>query len=303
VPAGSDVYATIYIASVNPAVIRPTGVVMATDREIGRGQGNFAPVLGSGPGPGSNAQGNELPDGGGCAVLGELCWTRFDLSFKATRPAFTGEQLTFQIELLGAQGWAFGHEAGHSSKVAIVAAPMPPTGLDFGVTIDQPAAGSRVNSGSTVVAGGRATFPDLGSDPTGAGDHPSENYVEVSLDNTSFSQAIQADLDAESSSWSADLGVLANGNHTLYARARMGATTSAVTSVAFSVAPDARVEWQIVKKNAAPDPGAWRTATGVAAWSFSFATPEFGNGQKTLIVRLVEGGLETARTTVRFRIQ
>ncbi|HZN13810.1 MAG TPA: S8 family serine peptidase [Acidimicrobiales bacterium] len=301
-PAGSDVYATIYIASVSPAVIRPTGVLVATDREIGTGSGAFAPVLGSGPGPGYNAQGNELPDGGACAALGELCWTKFDLSFKTTRPAFTGEQLTFQLQLLGAQGWAFGHEAGHASKVAIVAAPMPPTGLDFGVTIDQPAAGSRVNSGSTVVAGGRATFPDLGSDPTGAGDHPSENYVEVSLDSASFSQATTADLDEASGSWSANLGVLANGDHTLYARARMGATTSAVTSVAFSVAPDARVEWQIVKQNAAPDPSAWHTASGVGTWSFSFATSSYGNGQRTLVVRLVEGGLETARTSVRLRL-
>jgi len=180
---------------------------------------------------------------------------------------------------------------------------MPPTGLNFGVTIDQPAAGSRVTSGSTVVAGGRATFPDLGSDPGGAGDHPTDRYVEISLDDASFAHATTADLDEASGTWSADLGVLANGSHTLYARARMGSTTSASTSAAFTVAPDARVEWQIVKKNAAPDPGAWRTATGVASWSFTFATPEFGNGQKTLIVRLVEGGLETARTTVRFRIQ
>ena len=197
-PAGSDVYATIYIASVLTSVIRPTGVLMATDREIGNGQGLFTPVLGIGPGPGYNAQGNELPDGGACAALGELCWTKFDLAFKTTRPAFTGEQLTFQIQLLGAQGWAFGHEAGHASKVAIVAAPMPPTGLEFGVTIDQPAAGSRVNSGSTVIAGGRATFPDLGSDPDGAGDHPSENYVEISLDDASFAHATTADLDEAS---------------------------------------------------------------------------------------------------------
>ena len=83
---------------------------MAADREIGTGEGALQPVLGTGPGPGTNVQGNELPDGGCCAAVGELCWTKFDLSFKTTRPAFTGEQLTFQIELLGARAYAFGHE-------------------------------------------------------------------------------------------------------------------------------------------------------------------------------------------------
>jgi hypothetical protein len=302
-PAGSDVYATIYIASVNPAVIRPTGVLVATDREIGTGQGNFAPVIGSGPGPGYNAQGNEVPDGGGCAALGELCWTKYDLSFKTTRPAFTGEQLTFQIQLIGAQGWAFGHEAGHASKIAIAAAPVPPSGLDFGVTIDQPAAGSRVRPGSTVVAGGRATFPDLGSDPTGAGDHPSDRYVEISLDSASFANATTADLDEASGTWSASLGALANGSHTLYARARTGATTSAVTSVTFGVAPDVRVEWQIVRKNSAPSPSGWQTATGTASWSFQFATSSYGTGSWTIVVRRVEDGLVVAQTTVAVKLK
>src|SRR4029079_4356041 len=145
--------------------------------------------IGSGPGPGYNAQGNEVPDTGGCAALGELGWTKFDVSFKTPRRDFTGEQLTFQIQLLGAQGWAFGHEAGHVSKVAIVPAAMPASGLDFGVTIDQPAAGDRLTPGSTVVAGGRAPFPNLGSDPTGAGDHPTDRYVEVSLDSSTFGNA------------------------------------------------------------------------------------------------------------------
>jgi hypothetical protein len=302
-PAGSDVYATIYIASVFPAMVRPTAVLVATDREIGTGQGNFAPVIGTGPGPGYNAQGNEVPDTGGCAALGELCWTKFDVSFKTMRPAFTGEQLTFQLQLLGAQGWAFGHEAGHTSKVAIVAAPVPPSGLDFGVTIDQPAAGSRVTSGSTVVAGGRATFPDLGSDPTGAGDHPTDRYVEISLDSSSFANATTADLDDASGTWSASLGALADGSHTLYARARTGATTSAVASVTFNVAPDARVEWQIVKKNSAPSPTGWQTANGVASWSFQFATGSYGTGSWTIVVRRVEGGLVVAQTSVAVKLK
>jgi len=244
-----------------------------------------------------------VPDTGGCAALGELCWTRFDLSFKTTRPAFTGEQLTFQISLLGAQGWAFGHEAGHVSKVAIVAAPLPPSGLDFGVTIDQPGAGSRVDPASTVVAGGRVTFPNLGSDPTGAGDHPTERYVEVSTDSSSFSQATTADLDEPSGTWSAQLGTLSNGSHTLYARARMGATTSAVTSVTFNVAADTRVEWQLVKKNSAPSPGGWHAASGVSSWTFQFATSSYGTGPWTILVRRVEDGLVVAQSSVAVKLK
>ena len=300
-PAGSTVYATVYVASESPTVGRATGVLMATDREIGTGASAVQPILGFGTGPGSNAQGNPLPDGGGCAIAGDLCWAKFDLSFETTRPAFTGEQLTFQIQLVGVRAWAFGHEGAHASKVTVVAAPMPASGLEFGVTIDEPADGATIQSGSEVVAGGRASFPDLGSDPTGAGDHPSQRAVDVSVDDPSFGSPIQASLDAASGTWSAPLGALGDGSHTLYARARIDTTTSNVASSTFGVAPDARVEWQVVKKNSAPDPDGWQVAEGVAAWRFGFATPDYGKGPRTVVVRLVEGDLETARTTARAR--
>ena len=302
-PAGSDVYATIYVASETPTVGRATGVLMATDRAIGTGASAVAPILGFGPGAGSNAQGNPLPDGGGCELAGELCWTKFDVSFETTRPAFAGEPLTFQIQLLGVRAYAFGHEGAHASKVAIVAAPLPATGFDFGATIETPADGSTVASGSTIVAGGRASFPDPGGDPTGAGDHPTRRTVEVSVDDPAFGAPIEASLDEASGTWSAPLGELADGAHTLHARARVGTTTSAATSVSFTVGPDARVEWQVVAKNAAPDPAAWRTATGIEAWQYSFATGDFGAGQRTIVTRLVSDGLELARATVRARFR
>ena len=303
IPAGSDVYATIYVASETATVGRVTGVLMATDREIGTGVSSVQPILGFGTGPGSNAQGNPLPDGGGCAAAGELCWTKFDLSFKTTRPAFTGEPLTVQIQLLGVRAYAFGHEGAHASRVAIVEAPMPASGLDFGATIDHPANGTRIDSGSSVVAGGRYALPDLGTDPTGAGDHPTDHRVEISLDDESFGSPVEATLDAASETWTAGLGVLAEGSHTLYARARMGSTTSAVSSSTFVVAPDARVEWQVVPKNAAVDPAAWRTATGTAVWQYSFATGDYSASHSTIVTRLVEAGLETARATVRARFR
>ena len=302
-PADSDVYATLYITSATPTVGRATGTLMATDRELGTGMSALQPMLGFGTGDGSNAQGEPLPDGGGCATVGELCWTRFDLSFKTTRPAFTGEHLTFQISLLGVREYAFGHEGLHASKVAVVAAAMPPSGLDFGVTVDTPSGGSSVVSGSDVMAGGRVTFPDLGSDPTGAGDHPTQRAVEVSIDDAAFQAPQQASWDAESGTWSLALGGLANGQHTVYARARMDTTYSAVASSTFRVEPDARVEWQVVRKNSAPSPTDWGTATGVSHWSFQFATSAYGNGNWTIVVRLVEDDLEVARSTasVKFR--
>jgi hypothetical protein len=301
-PAGSDVYATVYIASEQPGVIEPTGVLMATDREIGSGSGQAGFVIGSGTGPGSNAQGNDLPDLGACAALGELCWTKFDLSFKTTRPAFTGERLTFQIQLIGARAYAFGHEAGHASKVAIVAAPMPSSGLDFGVTITEPATGASYRTGSTPVAGGTVTFPDLGSDPTGAGDHPVMRVVEISVDDAAFGSPIEATLDEDHGTWTAPMGTLADGAHKVYARARMDNQSSAVVSAAFQVAPDRRVEWQVVKKGAIPAANSWQVASGVSSWSFAFNAGDVGSGQKTIFVRLVENGLETARTTARVKV-
>jgi hypothetical protein len=302
-PAGSDVYVTLYVTSATPTVGRATGTLMATDRELGTGVSSLQPMLGFGTGDGSNAQGEPLPDGGGCETVGELCWTKFDLSFKTTRPAFTGEHLTFQISLLGVREYAFGHEGLHASKVAIVAAPMPATGLEFGVTVDSPAAGSSSTTGSTIVAGGRAAFPDLGSDPTGAGDHPTKRAVEVSIDDASFRAPQQAAWDAESGTWSLAVGALADGQHTVYARARMDTTYSAVASSTFRVEPDARVEWQVVRKNSAPSASGWRTATGVSAWTFEFATSAYGNGNWTVVVRLVEDGLEVARTTASARFR
>lgn len=251
---GSDVYATIYVASETATAGRATGVLMATDREIGTGSSAVQPILGFGTGPGSNAQGTPLPDGGLCASAGELCWTKFDLSFTTTRPAFSGEQVTLQIQLLGVRAWAFGHEGGHASKVAIVAAPMPEAGLELGATVDEPADGSTVASGSEVVAGGRVAYPDPGTDPDGAGDHPTRRTVEVSLDDPGFGSPVEASVDEESGTWSASLGTIAGGAHTIYARARIDTTSSPVASSTFRVAPDARVEWQVVDRNAAPGP-------------------------------------------------
>jgi hypothetical protein len=199
--------------------------------------------------------------------------------------------------------YAFGHEGLHASRVAIVAAPMPSTGLEFGTTVDSPAAGSSVTSGTEVVAGGRVSFPDLGSDPTGAGDHPSQRAVEVSVDDASFTAPQQAAWDPASGTWSLSLGNLANGQHTVYARARMDTTYSAVASSVFNVAPDARVEWQVVRRNSAPSADGWEAASGVGSWTFQLATSAYGNGNWTIVVRLVEDGLEVARATaaVKFR--
>lgn len=84
------------------------------------------------------------PDGAGCSALGESCWTKYEFSFGTDRPAFTGEQLTFQLRLFGTRSWAYGHEGEHASKVSIVPAEMPETGLEFGVSIDSPASGDRL---------------------------------------------------------------------------------------------------------------------------------------------------------------
>jgi hypothetical protein len=283
-PAGSRVNVDLYITTETPSAVRPTGVLMATDRELGKGRGPLQVVPGSGA------------SGAACAARGEACWTKYTWSFETTRPAFTGEQLTFQVQFLGTRSTAFGVEGAHASRILITPAPMPPSGLEFGATIDEPANGSRVTEGE-IVAGGRVTFPDLGSDPTGAGDHPTTKRVEVSVDDPSFGSPIEADLDTASSTWSASLGELALGEHTVYVRARMDQTTSEVASSTFTVVENAQIQWQVVSRNSAPKADAWRLATGLQSWSFGFNTGDYGTGAHTIVVRLLEAGNETARAT------
>jgi hypothetical protein len=281
--AGSEVLVDLYVAGETPSVIRPTGVLMATDREIGTGAGPFQPVVGSGPG------------GAACATLGEACWTRYQFSFETTRPAFLGEQLTFQVQLVGARSWAFGFEGQHASKITILEAPLPAEGLEFGASITEPANGSEVTEGS-ILAGGRYDFPNLGSDPTGAGDHPTTNRVEVSVDDPSFASPLTAKLDPATKTWSAPLGDLEPGQHTVYARARMDGTTSAASSSAFTVVPDARIEFQVVNRNSAPSAGAWQRADGLESWSATIDTSKYQSGWNGILVRLVQHGEETAST-------
>lgn len=290
-PAGSTVRVDLYIAGETPSVIRPTGVLVATDREIGVGEGAFLPVLGSGPG------------GAACATLGEACWTHYQFDFATTRHAFTGEQLTFQVQLIGARSWAFGHEGAHASRISIDVAELPASGLEFGVTITEPADGSTVGEGETVTAGGAYAFPDLGEDPSGAGDHPVTERVEVSVDDPSFAQPVEATLDEATGTWSAPVGVLDVGEHTIHARAVRDGTASEVASSTFTVTRSATVEWQVVAKNGPSDPDAWQTAAGFEAWSFGLDTGAYAKGPNTIVVRVVAGGVELARQTaaVRFR--
>lgn len=287
VPAGSRVDVELYMAGETPSVIRPTGVLVATDREIGKGVAALQPVAGSGPG------------GAACGTLGEACWTKYTFSFETTRPAFTGEQLTFQVQLLGARSWAFGYEGAHASKVSIVPAALPPTGFEFGASITSPANGSTVVEQDKLVAGGQFAFPDQGDDPTDAGDHPTTRQVEVSLDDPSFGSPVEATLDAKSGTWRAPLGSVPRGEHTIYARARVDTTTSESSRSTFTVVPNAQVQWQVVTRNTAAGPTTWQLATGVDEWHFSTDTANYGKGPRTIVARLVEGGHETARHTVR----
>jgi hypothetical protein len=42
-------------------------------------------------------------------------------------------------------------------------------------------------------------------------------------------------------------------------------------------------------------------ADGLDAWTFAFDTSTYGKGDRTIVVRLVSGGLELSRATVRAR--
>lgn len=285
-PAGSTVTVELYLASETPALIQPTGVLMATDRAIGPGDATPLPVLGSGP------------DGAACSTLGETCWTKFAFTFDTTRPAFTGEQLAFQLQLIGTRSWAIGHEGAHASRISIQPADLPESGLEFGVTIESPADGSSVAESETVMAGGAYAFPDLGEDPAGAGDHPVTERVEVAIDDPDFATPHRAVLDQHSRTWHVDLGRLQPSERVLYARARRDTTTSEVVSSRFTVTADHQVQWQVVQAGSSALPDAWRSAQGLRNWTFTFTTGDYGTGPHTILARLTERGREIVRDEV-----
>ncbi|MBE1878474.1 S8 family serine peptidase [Myceligenerans pegani] len=290
-PAGSVVDVELYVAGETPMIVRPTGVLMATDRELGRGEGQLLPVQGSGPG------------GAACAVLGESCWTKYEFSFETSRPAFSGEQITFQVQLLGARSWAFGYEGAHASMITIAPADLPPTGFEFGASITSPADGSQVAESEPVTAGGSYAFPDPGASSE-AGDHPVTRRVLVSVDDDAFADPLTAVLDEDTGTWSVDVGQLPIGEHVLYARAQVDQTASEVSASRFTVEPDAEVQWQIVNRNAPADENAWQPATGFADWSFHFDTADYdAPGPKTIVVRQVDRHEEIARDTARVRFE
>jgi hypothetical protein len=231
-----------------------------------------------------------------CVELGELCWNKMTWSFTTTRPAVPGEQLTFQVQLIGARAIAYGYEGQHRSKIVIEPG-APASGLDFGVSISDPAEGARLGEGA-FTAYGSATFPNLGT--TEAGDHPADRRVDVSVDDPTFANPIQANLDA-SGAWSAPIPRLAPGDHTIYARAQMGASLSdaAVRNITvLDTQTSPRVQWQVTPRGGTPTDAAWQPANGVLSYSFSFNSRTYGKGDFTIHTRLLEGGAPTATTSL-----
>jgi hypothetical protein len=285
---------------------RPTGVFMSSDRVLGTGSGTPTPTLGSGP---YVSQGSPvglpapLPSGATldankCVELGEACWTKLAWSFQTTRPAIAGEQLTFQVQLLGVRAYSFGFDGLHRSKISITPAAMPASGFDFNAQITDPSEGTTLPEGAFNVFG-TAAFPDLGTTPSG--DHPVIKRVDVSVDDASFAHPIQASLDEASNTWSAPIPKLAAGAHTLYTRAAIDQNTSPVSTRHITVASSAsgpRVEWQVVPLGTAPSSTGWQLASGVLSYSFSVNTAAFPSGRYTIYSRLVEQGVQTAITSV-----
>ena len=209
-PAGSQVKAVVHLAT-EEAAAEVRGVLVATDREIGRGSGGVKVT-------------RPTADAAVCRALGEQCWTPFEITFTTDRPAVAGEQLTFQAEHLGTRTWAYGYEGAHVSSLTVVPAALPETGLEFGVTLDEITGGKR---GEPLVARGAVAFPDLGADPQRAGFHPVVEHVQVSVGDPTFSRPVYAQVDPTTGTWSASLAG-AGKKATLYVRALRDRTASPV---------------------------------------------------------------------------
>jgi hypothetical protein len=240
-------------------------------------------------------------DANKCKDLGEVCWTKLSWSFQTTRPSIPGEQLTFQVQLLGVRAYAFGYEGLHRSKISITPAAIPASGFDFNAQFTDPSEGAKLPEGAFTVFGS-AAFPNLGTTP--AGDHPSIKRVDVSVDNASFASPIQATLDESSNTWSAPIPKLSVGAHTLYARAAIDRNTSPVSTLHVTVQDtqsSPRVQWQVVPFGTAPSATAWQPASGLLSYSFVVNTATYAAGRYTIYSRLLEQGAQTAITSVNAR--
>jgi len=175
-PSGSTVAVELYVATDQATVIRPTAVLMAGDRVLGSGAGTPTPMIGSGSWV---SQSGVTINANKCKELGELCWNKLTFSFQTTRHAIAGEQLTFQVQFIGARAWAFGYEGQHRSKIAIDVAAVPAGQLDFGVAFIDPAEAAKLPDQTGFDAHGSVTFPALGT--TEAGDHPTQKRVYISV--------------------------------------------------------------------------------------------------------------------------
>jgi hypothetical protein len=312
-PAGTSVQVELYLATDQVTVIRPSGVLMAGDRVLGSGAGTPAPTIGSGPwiaqglpvNPNLVSGAPAIPTGvaidqNKCKDLGELCWNKFTWSFTTTRPAIPGEQLTFQVSLIGTRAWSFGYEAGHRSKIVIVPGTNT-AGLDLAVSFSDPAEGAKLAEGA-FNAYGSATFPSLGTTPSG--DHPTLKRVDVSVDDATFANPVQATLDESSGSWWAPIRRLAVGAHTLYARASLDRNSSPVVTRHITVLDtqtSPRVQWQVTPRGGTPTESAWQPAAGVTSYVFQFDSRTYGKGDFTIYTRLLEQGAPTASTSVNVR--
>ena len=127
--------------------------------------------------------------------------------------------------------------------------------------------------------------------------------MEISIDDASFANPIKATLDAATNTWSAPLGNLSRGAAHDPRTGSIDQTYSAVSTSTFNVVPDAQVQWQIVSRNRPPSSTALAERDRARSLELQLQHRELRKGWNGVIVRLVQGGEETASTWAfaRFR--
>jgi hypothetical protein len=205
-PAGSevDISAFMQSADTGPAVVQAH--LVASDRIIGS---------------------SDMVE----AVLTPAAWTEVELRLTTDRLAVRGEQLSLHFTHVGAVEWAFGHGTDAPSQMTITPAPNSPTGLEFGVTIDEV---ERGDAATTVT--GRVAVPHLGADPREEGYRPVVTQVQVAVGDDSFGHATFAVVDAATGSWTAVLPAVAE-DVPIHARALRDTVPSDVVTAASEVTP------------------------------------------------------------------
>lgn len=226
------------------------------------------------------------------------------VDFATASAVAPGETLTMSVTMDLSPTWFFGYEGDHATFLTFATTDGGGggTGDALGATITGPADGTTVDPAAqpTIPVTGTATFPTA----SGSG-----NAVQVSVDDPTFAAPLSATLGTDGT-WGTtlDATALADGPHTVYARATDGTASSTPVSTGFTVArrvdpppPGVTVvQVQVTAAGVTPSDTAWVDAQDTSAdgdlssWSAALDISGLERGDYAVHARLLAEGATAA---------